>query len=204
MAIAPIKGNLLNLKRSHALAKTGYEMMDRKRNILIREIMSLMDEASELQSRIDATFSRAYRALQAANITLGMVSEIAGAVPVDDHVQVVYRSVMGVDMPRVRHTEEKVDRFLYGFVSTNRKLDEAFIAFQDVKRLTLQLAQTENSIYLLAAGVKKTQKRANALNNIIIPGFESDIKRIAAALEEKEREEFARLKVIKRDKTERA
>lgn len=82
-------------------------------------------------------------------------------------------------------------------------LDEACEKFQKVKELTIRLAQVETSAYRLAYNIKKTQKRANALQNITIPKYQSLVKSIQGALEEKEREEFTRLKVIKRMKQKR-
>ena len=92
----PTKGNLMSSKKSLALAKTGYELLDKKRNILVREMMTLIDKASEIQSKIDVTYSRAYLALQRANITMGYIDEIAKSVPEDDSLQLSYRRVMGV------------------------------------------------------------------------------------------------------------
>ncbi|MBQ1381617.1 MAG: V-type ATP synthase subunit D, partial [Ruminococcus sp.] len=74
------------------------------------------------------------------------------------------------------------------------------ILFTRVKVLTVELAEIENSVYRLAVSIKKTQKRANALKNIMIPRFEETVKFITDALDEKDREEFSRLKVIKRKK----
>lgn len=82
-------------------------------------------------------------------------------------------------------------------------LDEAYLRFAEVKQLTAELAEVENSVYRLADAIKKTQKRANALKNIMIPRFEETVKFITNALEEKEREDFSRLKVIKKQKTEK-
>ena len=79
-------------------------------------------------------------------------------------------------------------------------LDEAYRSFIKVKKLTAELVEIENSVYRLADAISKTQKRANALKNIVIPRFEGNAKFIADALEEKEREEFSRLKVIKKKK----
>ena len=81
---------------------------------------------------------------------------------------------------------------------TCSELDECYLKFYRVKELTRRLAEVETSIYRLADAIKKTQKRANALQNIVIPGLDGTIRFITDALEEKEREEFARLKVIKR------
>ena len=86
----------------------------------------------------------------------------------------------------------------YGMGDTCSELDECYLKFYRVKELTRRLAEVETSIYRLADAIKKTQKRANALQNIVIPGLDGTIRFITDALEEKEREEFARLKVIKR------
>ena len=88
----------------------------------------------------------------------------------------------------------------YGFYNTTQSLDEARYHFERVKELTIKLSMVENSAYRLANSIKKTQKRANALKNITIPKYETLSKDISEALEEKEREEFTRLKVIKRNK----
>ncbi len=197
-AVIPTKGNLIAIKRSMALAKMGYDLMDRKRNILIREMMRLIDAAAEVQSEIDETFSEAYRALMRANITLGQVicTKMAQDVPIDNSVKMRVSSVMGVELPMLK-CDERPPEIFYGFYETNSMFDTAFIKFEKVKRLTLKLAEIENSVYRLAHAIKKTQKRANALKNIIIPNFTHDIKYISDALEEKDREEFVRLKVIK-------
>ena len=82
-------------------------------------------------------------------------------------------------------------------------IDKAREAFRKVKDLTVKLSMVENAAYRLAGNIKKTQKRANALQNITIPMYTSLVYTITNALEEKEREEFTRLKVIKRMKTKK-
>lgn len=198
----PTKGNLILAKNSLALASQGYILMDKKRNILIRELMNLIDEAKDIQSEIDTTFTAAYKALQKANIELGInyVEEIAGSIPVEDSVEIKARSIMGTEIPLVRFTPKQSDRPNYAFYSTRESLDQAKQAFEKVKELTIKLSMVENSAYRLAGNIKKTQKRANALKNITIPNYQSLISDITNSLEEKEREEFTRLKVIKRNK----
>lgn len=192
------KSNLLALKRSKSLAHMGFELMDRKRNILIREMMSMMDTAEEIQSKIDETFATAYAALQKANIIIGTFSTLAMAVPVDDTVEIKSRTVMGVDLPIVPPATSHAAAMPYGFTQTDASLDEAFLCFVRVKGLVRMIAEVENSVYRLAISIRKTQKRANALQNIIIPGLDRQIAEMADALEEKDREEFVRLKEIKR------
>ena len=101
MAVLPTKGNLIATKHSLELANTGFELMDRKRNILTREMMGLISRAEKIQSRIDSTFSEAYDALMLANISMGKTIHLAEQVPVDDSVEIRYRSVMGVEIPTV-------------------------------------------------------------------------------------------------------
>lgn len=197
--IFPTKGNLMAVRRSLALAKLGYDLLDRKRNILIREMMELINTAGKVQSQINDTYSKAYAALQSANITLGVIDDIAKNVPVETGVNVTFRSVMGVEIPIVT-LEDNPPQPTYSFVSTNSMLDRAFVSFYQVKRLTAVLAEVENSVYRLADSIKKTQRRANALKNIMIPRFETTVKIITEALEEKDREEFSRMKIINKTK----
>ena len=196
----PTKGNLLATKKSLELSRTGFELLDRKRKILIREMMALIDRASAIQDKIDLTYAQAYKALQTANISLGICQEISRTVPLDDSLRVAYRSVMGVEIPMVSLEEKGDTNIPYGLSNTNSMMDRAYERFNEVKRLTAELAEVENSVYRLADAIKKTQKRANALKNIMIPRFEATVKFISDALEEKDREEFSRLKVIKSQK----
>lgn len=196
----PTKGNLLSTKKSLSLAYTGYELLDKKRNILIREMMMLIDKANNIQNNIDKAFEQAYKALQMANVTLGYCEKISKSIPLEDSVKIKYRSVMGVEIPIVTINQDKTPKLYYGLNSTNSKLDEAVNKFMNVKFLTVELSEIENSVYRLAYEIKKTQKRANSLKNILIPRFENDVTFITEALSEKEREEFTRLKVIKRFK----
>ena len=195
----PTKGNLILAKNSLALSKQGYELMDKKRNILIRELMDLIAEATDIQEEIDTTFTSAYRALQKANIQMGIheVEQISLGVPVEDSIHIKRRSVMGTEIPKVEY-EPKKQRPAYSFYRTKMSLDTAIQQFERVKALTIRLAEVENSAYRLAYNIKKTQKRANALSNITIPKYEGLVRDIQEYLEEKEREEFTRLKVIKK------
>ncbi len=199
----PTKGNLMAYKKSLTLARTGYELLDKKRNILVREMMTLIDRAAEIQDKIDATYSKAYLALQKANIRMGYIDDIAKSVPEEDSLKLSYRSVMGVEIPIVTIDRCESPELVYGLQMTDPTIDEAYACFREVKRLTADLAEVENSVYRLADSIKKTQKRANALKNIMIPRFEQGVKFITEALDEKDREEFSRLKVIKAQKAKK-
>ncbi len=195
--VAPTKGNLMATKKSFELSKLGFDLLDRKRNILVREMMALIDRAAEIQKNIDETYNKAFSTLKKANIALGVCDELSQAVPIEDGLSISFRSVMGVEIPILSFKEKEDAKIPFGLYDSNSDLDKAYSCFREVRRLTVDLAEVETSVYLLANAIKKTQKRANALKNIMIPKFEERIKSISDALEEKEREEFSRLKVIK-------
>ena len=199
--VFPTKSNLLASKRSLSLAKVGYDLMDKKRNIMLREMMSLMRDAEGVQGQIDATFTDAYSSLQKANFTVGQseILNITNSNIFPDDITIQFRSIMGVEIPIVSY-EEQVPVLNYGFQFTNSDLDDAYIKFLKVKRLTAMLAAIENSVYRLAFAIKQAQKRANALKNIVIPRLEDTIYFITGYLEEKEREAFTVQKVIKHNK----
>lgn len=173
LGVTPTKGSLMAIQKSLSLSTLGFELLDRKRNILIREMMLLIDKVKSLRGEISSTYREAYEALQEANVTLGMVQETAMAVPVDDGVTITYRSVMGVEIPNVRLAESEI-RMCYGLDRTNSRLDYAYVCFQKAKRVTALLAEVENSVYRLANAIRKTQRRANALGKHRDPALRGD------------------------------
>lgn len=128
--IVPTKGNLLATKKSLELSRTGFELLDRKRNILIREMMALIGRAAKIQDNIDITYEKAYKALQRANITLGICNELSRTVPIDNGLNVAYRSVMGVEIPMVSLTTES-NSIPFGLTETNNTLDDAYLQFNE-------------------------------------------------------------------------
>ncbi len=197
--IAPTKANLMSAKGTLDFSKKGYELLDQKRNVLIREMMSLLDKAKDVQSRINLTFREAYDALKTANLTMGISSlvDIADSVPEGSEIEILHKSVMGVEIPKLKYEVKSAEPF-YSFYQTNASMDVAFKRFWEVKYLVLELAEVENSVYKLAIEIKRTQKRANALENIQIPRYQEIVKYIQDALDEKDREDFFRLKVVKK------
>ncbi len=161
--------------------------------------MELVDKAGELRGSIEDTYIGAYAALQRANITMGVIMPYASSVPIEKGLSLSSKSVMGVELPTVE-LEDRPTTVSYGFSQTNSQLDIAFLEFEKVKKITTELAEVENSIYRLSVAIRKTQRRANALQNIIIPRNQRIVKFISDSLEEKDREEFSRMKVIKAQK----
>ncbi len=204
MQVAATKGNLIRMKRALALANSGYDLMDRKRNILVSEMMQLVDKVKLLRQEITQAYSTGYYLLQQANIYSGVIQRIASEIPVENEIQLTYRSVMGVEVPNIIYHPKTEVELAYGLEESNSKIDEAYLQFQKVKELTMVLAEVDNAVYRLANAISKTQKRANALKNVVIPRYTTTIRFINDSLDEKEREEFSRMKVIKANKEAQA
>lgn len=196
---SPTKANLIKTKGRLNFSEKGYDLLDKKRTILIQEIMQLVKEAEMIEKEIRNLFQEAYEALKETSISMGLnhLEEFALSVTPEIPFDIRARSVMGVDIPEVIY-EESNERILpYGFYENNPALDITIKKFNDVKYLSYQLAQIETTAYKLSLEIKKTQKSANALDKIQIPRLKEQIKFIQDTIEEKEREEFFRLKKIK-------
>ena len=194
----PTKANLLKSKDALDFSKKGFSLLDKKRTVLIREVMGLVEKANEIQKLVEEKFEEGYRALQVVNMTIGInnVQEIALSIPKDESFEILYRSIMGLEVPTVEY-EKKEDHSTYSFYRTNPAMDIAAKKFLEIKYLIYELAEIENAVYKIAMEIKKTGKRANALDKIQIPRYEEAVKYIQDVLEEKEREDFFRLKKVK-------
>jgi len=205
MEISYTKTSLIAAQNSLELSRKGYELLDKKRNVLIMTMMSFIEKAEEIQKKVEVVFGDAYEALQTANITMGIsnIEQIAQSIPEASGFEVLDKSIMGVEIPEIRHQEEELIHY-YSFYHTNTALDVAMQKFHEVKLLLYELSEIEDSVYKLAMEVKRTQKRTNALQNIQIPKYEEIVGKILEVLEEREREDFFRLKVVKKKGEKRA
>lgn len=196
--MTPTKGNLIKMKGSLKFAQMGYELLDKKRTVLVKEMMDMVETAQALQQKIEGEFERAYRSLETAAVTMGTenLEQLSLSSQPETEYEISYKSTMGVETPIVLSEQrERIPE--YGMYRTNAAYDRAVIEMAQVQQLIYQLAETENSVYKLALEIKKTQKRANALEKIQIPRYEEMIKFTEDVLAEKEREDFFRLKKVK-------
>ncbi len=197
--VAPTKSNLIKAKSALELSKKGFELLDKKRNVLIKEMMGLVNKSKNVQKQIYETIEKAYESLQVANLVMGVkdVEDISYSVPQDESFELLLKSVMGVDIPTIKYQKKEIQP-TYGFYYTNSALDMARLNFNEVKYKIYELAEIENSIFKLAKEIQKTKKRTNALQHIQIPKYTEQVKYIQEVLEEKEREDFFRLKKLKK------
>ena len=192
---------MFKTKKLLKVAREGYSLLDKKRNVLIRELMNIVDKIQQTQHDFAAVYNTAYQSVRDVNISLGStpVAALAPAGIEDINIRILQKSVMGVSIPKIDGIKE-INKPKFSFVRTNPLLDEAIKQFKAAVQVSLKMAELETAVVRLAQEIKKTQKRANALDNILIPRYEQIVKFIIEALEEKEREEFFKVKLVKKQK----
>ena len=199
-SVSPTRINLIQTKKTLKLAESGREVLERKRDILIRELRNSIYEAERTREELLATLAKAYQNLQEANIAKGSetIANVALGSSAEADYLMDYKSIMGVTVPTIKFQGELDLKPDYGFASTSVELDKAFKQFYKVLQLIADLARTEGTTFQIANDVRRTQRRVNALNYVLIPRYRNIAKSIELVLEEKDREEFVRTKIIKR------
>ncbi|MBZ9570351.1 V-type ATP synthase subunit D [Methanobrevibacter sp. TMH8] len=199
--INPTRMELLKLKDREKLAVKGHSLLKEKRDALIKEFFDILDRVKGSRGKVEETLKSAFEDLTAAQVVMGdsAVQKSALSVKESIDVDIESRSIMGVVVPVMDSKMEKrtlVDRG-YSFADTSVRLDEAAKKFEESLALIIELGEIEKTIYLLAAEIESTKRRVNALEHIMIPKLQNTVKSIEMRLQEMERENFVRLKMIK-------
>ena len=199
-SVSPTRINLIQTKKTLKLAESGREVLERKRDILIRELRNSIYEAERTREELLAVLAKAYQSLREANIARGSetIANVALGSSAEANYLIDFKSIMGVTVPVVDFQGESNVKPDYGFASTSVELDKAFKQFYSVLELIADLARAEGTTFQIANDVRRTQRRVNALNYVLIPRYRNIAKSIELVLEEKDREEFVRTKIIKR------
>lgn len=198
--VSPTRINLIQTKKTLNLAESGREVLERKRDILLRELRNSIFEAERAREELLVALGFAYQSLTEANISKGSetIANVALGSTAEANYLIDYKSIMGVSVPSVEFQGVTDPKPNYGFGSTSAELDKAFKQFNRVLQLIAELARAEGATYQIANDVRRTQRRVNALNHVLIPRYRNTAKMIEQVLEEKDREEFVRTKIIKR------
>jgi len=200
--INPTRMELLKLKDREKLAVKGHSLLKEKRNALIMEFFNILERVKGSREGVEKTLLEAYKDLTAAQIVMGDLAVKKSAMSVKESIEVDIdsRSVMGVVVPLIdlETTQRSMVERGYGFLDTSVKLDEAAKKFEESVKLIIELGEIEKTIMLLAGEIESTKRRVNALEHIIIPRLDNTVKYIEMRLEEMERENFVRLKMIKK------
>ncbi len=201
---SPTRANLIRFKQELKLAQEGYELLDKKREVLLRELFRLIFEIKNLQEVISQKLPQIYKKFQVAEIKLGKerMKNILNVTAKGREIRLLEKSVMGIHMPEV-HLQEELKPCYYGPVHTPPELDETIKLLTEFFPTLLHYLELKYALVRVAQEVKRTERRLRALENIFIPEYKSDIVRIETYLEESEREEFFRTKKVKNRITRR-
>ncbi len=199
--INPTRMELLSLKDRTKLAVKGHGLLKEKRDALIKEFFDILDRVKGVREDAERSLKEANEALLEAQIAMGDLAVRKASLSVKESIDVDIksRSVMGVSVPVTDVKMEKrsmIDRG-YSFSDTTIQLDEAAKKFEESLKFLIELGEVEKTIFLLAEEIEATKRRVNALEHIMIPRFENTEKYIDMRLQEMERENFVRLKMIR-------
>ena len=199
--IAPTKSNLLVTKEQLAVSTNGYELLEEKREILVRELMRLVEQVKMLEDEIQQAIDLAYPAFKRMLMIDGadQVERIAHAIHYDfDMIEKVV-VVGGMQFETIEVELPKKELF-YSALGTYANTDDVIVKFFNLLTLLTQMASIRTIVWRLAEEVKRTQRRVNALDKMIIPQATETIKYIESVLEERERENVFVLKALKKKK----
>jgi len=195
----PTKRNLLNARHSLALARRGYDLLDKKRLVLMLELSAYKKSGKLLREDLHTAMKDARHILalaQMENIT-ERIKSLCQFVPYDISISINSASMMGVSIPKIEITGKKPAILPYDIGKSTEALDKALKAWNETKLIILKLAEVDTAIYRINCHMLQAQRRASALKNITIPACEARIKYISEQLEERERDEMARVKMAK-------
>ena len=196
---------LLETQRSLAFAREGYRLLDRKREILLAEMTAVTPEAERARDDLARDLAAAHDALARARMAVGadVIYRAALAVGGGPGLKIVERSVVGALVPEISCSLPE-RRPEYSLAGSAAELDEAATAFGHLVESLCRAAQAEATVIRLALEMRKTQRRVNALRNLVIPRQEAIIKEVREALEDAEREAFFQTKRLRAQRERRA
>ena len=197
--VTATKIELFKYKRSSQVATMVQKILDDKRKVLLKNIEEMIAEAQKTRGGIWEPLQEIYESVNESYLSLGVatVDSVAQSTPAVMEVQSDVKRVVDVTIPVLTVTEKDTKSMPYGFADTNASIDRGAKLIKDLLPKICKAAEYENSIFSLAKALEKTQKLLNALENVIIPQYKQRVRFILATLEEREREEFARLKKVK-------
>ncbi|MCR5172674.1 MAG: V-type ATP synthase subunit D [Treponema sp.] len=199
--IAPTKSNLLSIKEQLSVAQNGYELLEQKREILVMELMRIVEQVKLLEKQIDSTVEQAYPALKNMLKIVGgdRVERIGHSVKYDFHIKETRVSTGGMNFDSIE-VELPKQQLFYSYLGSFADSDKVMVEFFKLLSLLTQMASIRTIAWRLANEVKKTQRRVNALDKLVIPQNRETKTYIEGVLEERERENTFVLKALKKRK----
>ncbi|HCM29054.1 MAG: ATPase [Treponema sp. GWB1_62_6] len=197
--IAPTKSNLMRVKERLATAEEGHDLLDQKREILVMELMRTVERVKLLERELDRRIDTAYPALKRMLVTVGRekADRLARGVRYDFDIRERRETVAGMDLPSLEVKLPTVE-LKYSPANSFAECDETVLEFFELLKILTETAAVRTVAWRLAREVRKTQRRVNALEKLVIPTARDTMTYIQASLEERERESFFSSKLLKR------
>jgi V/A-type H+/Na+-transporting ATPase subunit D len=197
--VAPTKSSLLALRRQLAIAEEGYDLLEQKRQILIFELMGRIGRAQAVEQHAAEMLRQAFAALRQATLDIGAMGldRALLAVPMNHQLELSSQRLMGLRLPHVA-ARIAAPAAHFGVGSTSANCDVAQRRFVEALPLLAELTELQNAVVRLALELRKTQRRCNALTKTFIPSYRQTIAYIVGVLEERDRETFATMKMIRK------
>lgn len=198
--IAPTKSNLLDLRQRVSFLDQGYQLLERKREMLTRLVYDRLRQYRNLRSEAHQSLKEAYRSLSISQMRMGTrrIRQLALGIPAALEVKILPRRNMGVQYPSVEI--KNLPLHPLGLLGTDVMLDETRKNFSTMATSMARLAEVESALWRLLEEQRKTQKRVNALKYNVIPKFQRTIRYVESSLEEEERNVLFQLKVLQEQK----
>jgi V/A-type H+-transporting ATPase subunit D len=197
--IAPTKSNLMRVKERLETAEEGYDLLEQKREILVMELMHQVERVKLLERELDAKAAAAYPALKRMLVVAGQ--ERAEALAGDIHYTFDLRerrvTMAGMNLPGLEVSLPELE-LKYSPSCSFAEIDETVMQFFDFLKVLTELASLRTIAWRLAREVRKTQRRVNALEKMVIPQAQETKTYIEGSLEEKDRDAFFSTKLLKR------
>ena len=200
--ISPTRMELTRLKTRVRTAIRGHKLLKDKRDELMRQFLEIVRRNRELRMRVDEGLSEANRSLAVASAIMSpeMLEQSLLYPRQRVELDMSFKNIMSVNVPIYDFKTELDDAssiYPYGFALTSGELDDALSSLAGVFRDMLELAQIEKTMQLLADEIERTRRRVNALEYIMIPEMQTNIKYISMKLEENDRSTKVRLMKVK-------
>ena len=200
--VNPTRMELRNLKKKLQTSRRGHKLLKDKRDELMRQFLELVRENKRLRAEVEEAISEANKHMAVASSMMSPEQlNTALMLPKQQiSVQVGEENVMSVHIPKFEvsyKTNDVNDMYSYGFAFTTGDLDDAILSLSEVFPKMLKLAEVEKSCQLMAAEIEKTRRRVNALEHVMIPELQTNIKYITMKLDENERSHTTRLMKVK-------
>lgn len=199
--VAATKANLIKAKEELNLLEGGYEILDKKRKALIGAYDSKIKERNELNDKVNETIKEVSHDFKKVLVSIGEsdLDSISKTVPIDNSISLKVDKFMQTEISEIHFEDVKLN-LSYSFYETNAGFDEAILSFNQLRSKIFKLAELDTTIKSLDREIKKTSKKVNSLDKVQIPKYKEMIKTISQSIEEKEREEFSKTKIVKKNK----